>query len=86
MNQILDKYEQELHDSIERGEWSPIENFKEELILLRNAALELDTVHLDIELEPRDLDSIKRKAKMIGVPYKSLIKSILHSYANVSNP
>lgn len=85
MNLILDKYEQELQDSIERGEWVPIENFSEELNLLQSAALESEKVHLDIELEPHDLELIKQKANKIGVPYKSLIRSILHSYAKVSH-
>lgn len=83
MNIILDKYEQELQDSIERGEWAPIENFNEELDILQKAALNSNQIRLDIELESNDLERIKNKAQTIGIPYKTLIKSVLHYYAKV---
>lgn len=79
----LDKEEQDLLDSIERGEWKTIPNLKEESALAKAAAsnyLRKDT-RINIRISSSDLMLLKQKAAYKGLPYQTFIASILHEYA-----
>jgi predicted DNA binding CopG/RHH family protein len=79
----LDKEEQELLESVERDEWQTVENLEEEVAKARAAArnfLKKDT-RVNIRISTSDLDRLKRMAAYEGLPYQTLIASVLHKYA-----
>ncbi len=81
-NLHLDAEEQELNDSLERGEWKPITNSKkiiQEHTRIFQAALR-KTKHVNIRMNEMDYDGIKAKALAEGIPYQTLISSIIHKY------
>ena len=78
----LDKEEQELLNSIERKEWKRVKNFTSESLRLQQAAI--NTLKKDqrvsLRLAKYDLDGIKVKAVDEGIPYQTLISSLIHKY------
>ena len=36
---------------------------------------------LNIRINSRDLDSIKQKAKQMGIPYQTFVSELIHQYA-----
>ena len=79
----LDPEEQELLDSFERGEWVTVPNFEKEKELARKrASLSLrKDVRINIRLSSTDVEHIKERAAYEGLPYQTLISSILHKFA-----
>ncbi len=76
--------EKELLDSVERGEWKQIPNFKQESTRYREAAratLRKDK-RVNIRMAERDLVRFQKTALHEGLPYQTLISSILHKYIN----
>lgn len=82
MKTKLDKEEQEILDSYERGEWKRVKNFDKEMKRLRQAAIHTlrKDCRVNIRLPKYDLDGIRTKAVEDGIPYQTLIASILHKY------
>lgn len=80
----LDKEEQELLDSVERGEWQSVPNLKKEMASLRAAARVTLARNKNINIRLSELDLIKLKGKAAeqGLPYQTLIASIIHRYNN----
>lgn len=79
----LDADEQALLDSFDKGEWQSVKNLKHEKELAKKAAkntLRKDA-RVNIRLSSSDLIRIKQKAAFEGIPYQTLIASILHKYA-----
>jgi len=75
-----------LLESYEKGEWEKISNQDEELKNfqeLAKSSLKKDQ-RINIRISGRDLREIKRKAIHEGIPYQTLISSILHKYVNGS--
>jgi len=80
----LTKDEKELLDSVERGEWKRIPNFKQEAARYREAAratLRKDK-RVNIRMTERDLVHFQKAAVHEGLPYQTLISSVLHKYIN----
>jgi predicted DNA binding CopG/RHH family protein len=79
----LDEEEQILSDSIDRGEWSSVKNLGEEKRRARQAASNYlkKNARINIRMSQTDLDQIKQKAAYKGLPYQTLIASVLHQYA-----
>ncbi len=80
----LDKEEQELSDSIDRGEWRSVPNFAEEKKRLQEIAR--NTLNrnkaINIRLTHQDLLRLKQRAMEKGLPYQTLVASIIHQYNN----
>ena len=82
----LDKEESDLMKSIEDEEWRPVEDFKRQ----KNAAVEAarNTLKKDkrinLRLSQKDYHQIQIKAVEEGIPYQTLISSIIHKYLNGS--
>ncbi len=79
----LDDEEKELLASIHRGEWKSIKNVEKEKLRVRESAaayLKKDA-RINIRLSHHDLERIKQKAAYEGLPYQTLIASLLHKYA-----
>lgn len=79
----LDKDENELLESIERGEWSTVGDFEEESALATEAAANFirKDERITLRLSSGDLDRLKQKAAYKGLPYQTFIASVLHEYA-----
>ena len=83
-NLNLNKEEKELLESFNNGEWEKISNHKNELKKFQELARESlkKDKRINIRLTGRDLTEIKRKAVNEGIPYQTLVSSILHKYIN----
>ncbi len=83
MNKLdLDREEKEILESFEQGEWQSVGD-KTRLTKLGSyakATLAKDR-QITLRLSSFDLDAIQAKAIEEGIPYQTLISSILHKYA-----
>ncbi len=80
----LDPEEKEILEAYERGELKTVKDFKQESKLIRQAAtvtLRKDR-RVNIRLANRDLEGIRAKAAQEGIPYQTLIASILHKFVS----
>lgn len=85
---VLDKDEEKLIADYERGAFRPVKNQDEarrEAIEAARRYLRKDA-RINIRLSTADLDMLKRRAAEEGLPYQSLIASILHKYVSRSAP
>lgn len=84
MKQIkLDKEERELTASYERGEWRPVKNMPGEIARYKEMAKKSlrKSRRINIRLVEKDLEKIQIYAIREGIPYQTLISSVLHKYA-----
>lgn len=82
----IDEEERDLMKSIENDEWRPVENFKQEKEKAIQAAkntLKKDK-RINLRLSQKDYHQIQIKAIEEGIPYQTLISSIIHKYLNGS--
>ena len=78
----LDKEEKELLESYERGEWKSVKNLKEEIEKHRGYArqtLKKDK-RVNIRISSMVLDELQTRAVEDGMPYQTLISSILYRF------
>lgn len=82
----LDKEEGEILDAIENDRWELVKPKKAELE--HYAEIARNTFRKDqrmnIRISRADLNRIKAKAAEEGVPYQTLVASIIHKYASGS--
>lgn len=80
----LDDDEKDILESFEKNEWMSIKNLGEEKKKSRKIASNSlrKNVRINIRLSGNDLNNIKQKAAFEGLPYQTLISSILHKYAS----
>jgi predicted DNA binding CopG/RHH family protein len=79
----LDPEEQDLLDSFEQGEWQSIEGRKEAFERYRDYArttFKKDR-RVNIRISRKDLEALQKRALEEGIPYQTLLASILHKYA-----
>jgi len=84
MKHVLDKEEKDILESFERNEWKRIPNMKTEMkkhIEYAKATNRKDK-RVNIRISSKDLESIQRKALEEGIPYQTLISSLLHKFVN----
>jgi predicted DNA binding CopG/RHH family protein len=78
----LDEEERELLESYERGEWVPIADKEAVVVRLKVAAA--NTLRKDrrvnIRITGKDLEALQALALEEGIPYQTLMSSILHKY------
>lgn len=80
----LDREEAELLDSYEAGEWRTIEGWETEAQRYEEYArttFKKDR-RVNIRISSRDLEEIQKRALEEGLPYQTLIASILHKYVS----
>ena len=76
--------EKELVESVERGEWKSVKGSKRERARhsrYAKATFRKDR-RLNIRLSSKDLEAIQKRALAEGLPYQTLISSLLHQYAS----
>jgi len=78
------KYEEDILASFERGEWNSVSNLKDEIArYAANAAATLiKDKRINIRLSSRDLEDVQTRAAEEGMPYQTLIASVLHKYVS----
>ncbi|MEI6165751.1 MAG: antitoxin [bacterium] len=74
--------EKALLESFDRGEWRPVKNKASEITRLQKFAHNtlVKNKRINIRLAERDLVGIQTRAVEEGMPYQTLISSILHKY------
>jgi predicted DNA binding CopG/RHH family protein len=80
----LDKEEEEIFESIESGKWKPVKNSAQ--LMQTYAAYAKNTLKKDqrvsIRISRQDFLGIQARAIDEGLPYQTLITSIIHKYIN----
>ncbi|MBW2003813.1 MAG: antitoxin [Deltaproteobacteria bacterium] len=82
----IDQEEKDLMESIEREEWQPVKNLnqeKEKAIEAARNTLKKDR-RINLRLTQKDYHQIQIRAIEEGIPYQTLISSIVHKYLNGS--
>jgi len=80
----LDKDEQEILASFERGEWKSVPNVKEKKMKHQHYAsktLKKDK-RVNIRISSKVLEEIQALAVENGIPYQTLMSSVLHRYVS----
>lgn len=76
--------EKRILEEVENGEWVRVPNFKQEK--KRFQAIAHNTLNkkknINIRVSERTLALLKRKAAEEGLPYQTLVSSILHRFIN----
>lgn len=78
----IKKEEKELLDSVEREEWATIPDVREEVKRYKEyaqATFRKDK-RVNIRISEKDLVKLQRRALKEGLPYQTLISSILHKF------
>jgi len=87
MKRIMDETEEKrILESYERGEWRSVKDLKTEVQTLRTAArntMQKDK-RINIRMSSRDLNQVQVIAAQEGIPYQTLISSIIHKYVSGS--
>lgn len=79
----LPKKEKELLASVEAGEWNSMVRKTSDLRRYQrytSATFKKDR-RINIRISTRDLEALQKRAFIEGVPYQTLISSVLHKYA-----
>jgi len=85
---FYDDEERDLITAYERGEFRPVTDQQR----AKNSAVEAARRYLrkdariNIRLSTADLEMLKRRAAEEGLPYQTLISSVLHKYVSRSAP
>lgn len=84
-NLVLDKYEQEIEDALNKGIIKPLPNSKQLAEKYANIAHAFLTKNRNVNLRisTQTYLGLKKKAAKLGLPYQTLAGSILHQYANL---
>ncbi len=80
---LTEAEERDLIESSERGEWVTVGNIEEQRAFWKEAArqtLDSKRKRISISIPERDLQLLKTRAAEEGMPYQTLINSILHKY------
>lgn len=72
-----------LIEGIEKGEWVPVDDLQTAVDEAKSIARSTKTkdTRINIRLASSDLKILKTKALEEGVPYQTLVSSVLHKYA-----
>ena len=80
----LDAEEKGILESVERGEWRSTRGGRRErnrYSRYARATFRKDR-RLNIRISTKDLEAIQKRALEEGLPYQTLISSVLHKYAS----
>jgi len=80
----LDQEEQEILESYEKDRWQPVVDMEAEIEKHRQyaeATFKRDK-RISIRISSRDLNALRKRALIEGMPYQTLIASVLHKYVD----
>lgn len=78
----LDKDELEILSNLEKGKFRPVKEIKVIKKMQNAAQKQLKSERITIRLNKEDLEKVSQEAGRLGIPYQSLIGSVIHRYAN----
>ena len=78
----VEQLDEEILASFDRGEWKSIRNKKGEIAQLKAAAQAtlLKNKRVNIRLSSLDLERLQARAAEEGIPYQTLMASVLHKF------
>ncbi len=77
---VLDDYENEILEAYENGNLKPSKSQTDYQIIARNTTKK--DRKINIRIADNDLSALKRRAAREGIPYQTLIGSVLHKFAS----
>ena len=81
---ILDKYEQAIEKDLEAGKFRRVKNFEQEkqkaMEAAKNTLNKMRNINLRVSI--RDLMKVKSRAEETGIPYQTLVRSLIRQYAS----
>ena len=79
----LDKKEEEISKAFDQGRFKSVDNFKiQKSAYQKYAKATLGKAkNINIRLSEKDLQKVKSKAISKGIPYQTLLTSLIHQYA-----
>jgi predicted DNA binding CopG/RHH family protein len=80
----VNREEQELIESYERDEWQSVKDLKTEAQRYKEAAQTTfrKNARVNIRISSKDLEALQKRALEEGLPYQTLIASVLHRYVS----
>ena len=84
MNIKLDAEEQDILESVERGEWQSIPNLQQELERYRlHARAHLGSIQqITVDLPPNDMESLQKIAERSDTSVSLLVASVIHQFVS----
>jgi len=76
----LDEYEKEILDAYENGKLKPTQSKTDYQTIARNTMKK--NRKINIRISENDLSALQRRAAREGIPYQTLIGSVLHKFAS----
>ena len=78
------KEEQKLIETIEKEDWTEVDNMAEAIEEAKRIAQATTTKseRMNIRMSEKDMKALKARAIEEGLPYQSLVSSVLHKYVN----
>lgn len=82
MTDKLNAEERDLIEGFERGEWQSVANFEDEIQAARAAARHTlnKTKRVNLRVTERDFNLAHARAREEGIPYQTLLSSVIHKY------
>jgi len=82
MNIKLDAEEQDILESVERGEWQSIPNLQQEIERYRlHARTHLSSIQrITVDLPPNDVESLQKIAERSDTSVSLLVASVIHQF------
>ena len=77
----LDSYEKDILSSFEAGEWTPVPKKKAKKYVEYAKAMQKKDKRINIRISSQDLEELQAIAIQEGIPYQTLVSSILHKFA-----
>lgn len=77
---ILDEYEKEILDAYENGKLKPSKSRSDYQSIARDTMRK--NRKINIRISDNDLSALKRRAAREGIPYQTLVGSVLHKFAS----
>jgi predicted DNA binding CopG/RHH family protein len=78
--EYLDKDEQDIVESFEKDEWISIPKENQKKFIAAAKKSQQKNKRINIRLTDKDYHDIRVKAMEEGIPYQTLISSIIHKY------
>ncbi len=77
---ILDEYEKEILEAYENGKLKPSKSRSDYQSIARDTMRK--NRKINIRISDNDLSALQRRAAREGIPYQTLIGSVLHKFAS----
>ncbi len=77
---VLDEYENEILEAFENGKLKPAKSTTDFQTIARNTMRK--NRKINIRISENDLAALQRRAARDGIPYQTLVGSVLHKYVS----